>query len=1160
MSALIHNKFAAKSAILREVMIETGNIIKNLSPTEAVVIDKIRKLGSKYSLSYTGVNTNKRGSKILDEQQLSALEVLTSDGEFNFKGDPEKFVLFAEAERINSAYQFDPLFAINCSVVDPLPHQVEAVYKYLLPQPKIRFLLADDTGAGKTIMTGLLLKELLMRKIVERVLIVTPGGLTKQWQEDEMGIKFNIPFKLVNRDVFSSEPTVFQTNDRLVASIDFICREDIMQVVSKSTWDLVIFDEAHKLSAYEYGEKIYKSKRYEAAHILSQQCEHLLLLTATPHRGRRDTFKRLLQLLDDDIFATADLATERVRELSMNGANKFFIRRLKEDMKDWDGNALYKNRHTKTTSYNLTSDEKRLYDAVTMYLTQRKKEANETKNIHVSLALQVMQRRLVSSIYAIRNTLQKRWLALQGLADELDKNPSLWKQRIKFEEFEVANIDDLDELDDEERDALDNIMADPKKLKLFTTAKSLSEIKAEAGEVKSLYEMANTLYNQQQEEQKYKELKKLLTSEGVIDGEKLVIFTEHKDTLLYLQERLTNNGYHVATIHGGMSVDERRMSQCRFMTKDVQILICTDAAGEGINLQFCRLLINWDIPWNPNRLEQRMGRIHRYGQKSDVLVFNMVASNTREGQVLKKLLTKLDIIREQLGDDRVYDVIQDVLKGVSLDSIISSVLNGQESDLDLFIDKDAKDLGDLFAQSIKNQDKAIAHSSVDYKDARRLKEDSDEKRLQPIYIRLFFERAFKYLGGKYNEIADGIFQITSIPNIIVSRLKEQYRIYAENLTSLYFFFDKTKFLEYQNSTAQYGKAHYINPGNALFDCLIDTVRDSFRDEMLKGTVLVSPEDKHPYFAFFVKNQIQDNRPTQSGEPNISNELLTLICQNEDGAFQQTSPAKLLDLCPPVEFAKEIVPPEPANENEVVEWAYANQTEPLLEATEKMVKEDTESRREYLQTAFQQIILDIQGEINELQNKILFSDDEKVQQKLMVKEARYNALKVRKKERLAQLDNMIELFPVEPEVLGCAYVLPLNQVEYRNTYGMSRDDEVEAIAMKVAMDYEIEHDRHTTDVSKDNVGYDVKSIDAQGNKRYIEVKGRAGTDGVMLSENEMNRLAQLGTKAWLYIVTECRSESPILNIVNDPARKLVFEQKTKGVQFYLPLSEWQSKKE
>ena len=625
-------------------MIEEGNIIKNLSTSEAVIIDKIKKLGSKFSLSFTGVNSRKQSSKILNLEQIEKLQVVASNGVFNFSGNPDKFILFAEAERINSAYQFDPLFAINCSVVDPLPHQVEAVYKFLLPQPRIRFLLADDTGAGKTIMTGLLLKELLMRRIVERILIVTPGGLTKQWQEDEMGVKFNIPFKLVNREVFSSEPTVFQTSNHVVASIDFISREDVLNVLSQTSWDIIVFDEAHKLSAYEYGIKTYRSKRYEAAHVLSKQCEHLLLLTATPHRGRKDTFKLLMQLLDEDIFATDDLAAERVRELSQDGSNKFFIRRLKEDMKDWDGNPLYKDRYTKTVSYNITQEEKRLYDAVTEYLTVRKEQAAETKNIHVSLALQVMQRRLVSSIYAIRNTLHKRWLALQGLADDLDRNPSLWKQRPKLDVLDLDNLDELDELDDDERDVLDNIMADPKKLKLFTTSKSIAEIKQEAAEVKSLYEMANTLFNQQKEEQKYRELKLLLTSQGVVDGEKLVIFTEHKDTLLYLQERLSNNGYTVATIHGGMTVDERREAQCRFMTPDVQILICTDAAGEGINLQFCRLLINWDIPWNPNRLEQRMGRIHRYGQKSDVIVFNMVASNTREGQVLKKVLNKLDII------------------------------------------------------------------------------------------------------------------------------------------------------------------------------------------------------------------------------------------------------------------------------------------------------------------------------------------------------------------------------------------------------------------------------------------------------------------------------------------------------------------------------------
>ena len=743
-------------------MIEEGNIIKNLSTSEAVIIDKIKKLGSKFSLSFTGVNSRKQSSKILNLEQIEKLQVVASNGVFNFSGNPDKFILFAEAERINSAYQFDPLFAINCSVVDPLPHQVEAVYKFLLPQPRIRFLLADDTGAGKTIMTGLLLKELLMRRIVERILIVTPGGLTKQWQEDEMGVKFNIPFKLVNREVFSSEPTVFQTSNHVVASIDFISREDVLNVLSQTSWDIIVFDEAHKLSAYEYGIKTYRSKRYEAAHVLSKQCEHLLLLTATPHRGRKDTFKLLMQLLDEDIFATDDLAAERVRELSQDGSNKFFIRRLKEDMKDWDGNPLYKDRYTKTVSYNITQEEKRLYDAVTEYLTVRKEQAAETKNIHVSLALQVMQRRLVSSIYAIRNTLHKRWLALQGLADDLDRNPSLWKQRPKLDVLDLDNLDELDELDDDERDVLDNIMADPKKLKLFTTSKSIAEIKQEAAEVKSLYEMANTLFNQQKEEQKYRELKLLLTSQGVVDGEKLVIFTEHKDTLLYLQERLSNNGYTVATIHGGMTVDERREAQCRFMTPDVQILICTDAAGEGINLQFCRLLINWDIPWNPNRLEQRMGRIHRYGQKSDVIVFNMVASNTREGQVLKKVLNKLDIIREQLGDDRVYDVIQDVLKGVSLDSIICSVLDGRESDLDRFIDKDDKELTDLFRRSIDEQDSSIAHTSVDYHDARLLKEDSDERRLQPIYIKQFFERAFRYLGGEYCEVSEGIYQITSV--------------------------------------------------------------------------------------------------------------------------------------------------------------------------------------------------------------------------------------------------------------------------------------------------------------------------------------------------------------------------------------------------------------
>jgi SNF2 family DNA or RNA helicase len=516
--------------------------------------------------------------------------------------------------------------------------------------------------------------------------LLPTGGLTKQWQEDEMGIKFNIPFTLVNRSLFSSDPNVFHTTNRIVTSIDFISREDVLNVASNSHWDLIIFDECHKLSAYDYGRKQYHSLRYRAAHVLSQQCEHILLLTATPHRGRTDTFKKLLQLLDEDIFATNEIASSRIKEIEANGINKFFIRRLKEDMKDWKGMPLYKQRFTKTVAYQLTSEEKELYDEVTDYLTKQKEEASEAKNIHVSLALTVMQRRLVSSIFAIKNTLEKRWKALQGIVDEVNKNPNLWSQRHKLEEFDVDNIEDYEELEDDEREALENILSDPRKFKLFTTAKSLSEIQREASEVKKTFRDGSIAISSKPRGKKFQQLQELLTSNGVLENnEKLVIFTEHKDTLTYLEKRLSGSGgYGVATIHGGKTVDERRKAQWDFARPETQILIATDAAGEGINLQFCRLLINWDIPWNPNRLEQRMGRIHRYGQKQDVLVFNMVANNTKEGNVLQRLLTKLDIIREGIGDDRVYDVIQDVLEDVQLNSIIDSVFNGKETDFNIF--------------------------------------------------------------------------------------------------------------------------------------------------------------------------------------------------------------------------------------------------------------------------------------------------------------------------------------------------------------------------------------------------------------------------------------------------------------------------------------------
>jgi SNF2 family DNA or RNA helicase len=1138
--------------------IQQGQIVANLIHSESVIINKVLPMGGMVSLSYTGVNSQLANTRVITQAQFEALEVIADEGSFDFGGDPVRFALFAEAERIHSAHLFDPLFAVNCSIVDPLPHQVEAVYKFLLPMPKIRFLLADDTGAGKTIMTGLLLKELMSRGLVERILIITPGGLTKQWQEDEMAVKFNIPFTLVNRSLFTADPNIFSTAQRVVASIDFISREDVLNVVGNTHWDMVVIDEAHKLSAYEYATRVYRSKRYEAAAKLAEQTEHLLLLTATPHRGRKDTFKKLLQLLDEDIFATEETASSRVKEYEKGGLNKFFIRRLKEDMKDWNGQPLFKNRFTKTVAYDLTPEEKHLYDEVTAYLTRHKEDAAQARNIHVSLALTVMQRRLVSSIYAIRRTLSHRMNALQGVVDDIAKNPALWQQRHKLEGIDVDDIMDYDELEDDEREALETILADPRKFKLFTTAKSLQELQDEAKEVKRLYNLANDLYESNQEERKYQKLKELLKSQNVIGGEKLVIFTEHKDTLNYLEGRLKNNGYQVATIHGGKTVDERRQAQWDFAKPETQILMCTDAAGEGINLQFCRLLINWDIPWNPNRLEQRMGRIHRYGQKQDVLVFNMVAGNTREGQVLERLLTKLDTIRESMGDDRVYDVIQDVLENVNLDAIIDSVLHGKHTALDDLLAQDTETLKTRFTEKIQEQRDRLAHSTVNYTRARQLKEESDEKRLQPIYVRLFFERALKQLGGSYQEIRPHIFRVVTIPESLALCLKQEYNLVVSTVQQLQFCFDKQVFLDYQNLGdvgKVLGKIHYINPGNPIFDSLVSVVRNEYRGDMLKGTVLISPEDSEEYLAFFVKSQLTDNRPHRRGD-SIADERLLLVHQKPGGDFQITSPAKFLDLHPPTQFAKTIAPPVSISEDSVVQWSFEQITMPQLQETQERVQADADKRREYLETAFTQVILDLTGQIQELQQKMLFGDT-RGQDKLDAKQQRIRELSERKQKRLRELHQMQQLAPKPPKVLGCAWVVPLSQVEYTGHYGMSRDDEAEAIAMATAMAYEESQSWMPHDVSANNEGYDIRSVGPHGLKRYLEVKGRSGSDGsVMLTENERNRLAQLGDTAWLYIVINCKS-SPELFRIQNPANTMNFEQKSKGIQYFLPMKTWQT---
>jgi hypothetical protein len=454
---------------------------------------------------------------------------------------------------------------------------------------------------------------------------------------------------------------------------------------------------------------------------------------------------------------------------------------------------------------------------------------------------------------------------------------------------------------------------------------------------------------------------------------------------------------------------------------------------------------------------------------------------------------------------------------------------------------------------IREQKEQLGHSKVDYKDARELKESSDEKRLQPIYIRLFFEKAFNALGGNYTEIRKSIFRIHELPHEVAAQLREDYR-YAADIQQILFCFDKQVFLEYQDS-ADLGKVHYITPGNPVFDSMVKVICLGYKEDMLQGTILVSPEDKEDYFAFYIKSQVTDNRPTRE-QDSIADEKLRMVMGKSGMQFKDTSPAKFIDLHAPTAFAKTIQPPGVMNNVNVIEWSFQEITQPQFEDTKKRVETDTLKRKKYLEEAFKNAIFDLTAEINELQGKLLHGN-RKVQEKIDKKQERINALKKKKTMRLEKLQRMLELNMKPPEVLGCAYVMPLTHMEYETHFGMSRDDECEAIAMETAMDYERRQGWEPEDVSEENAGYDIRSTSPEELKRYIEVKGRCGIGSVMLSENEMHRLDQLADSAWLYIVINCKTK-PELFRFQDPAQTLRFELIDKGIQFLLPLEEWKGK--
>ena len=1066
---------------------------------EPVRIISVAPVGNNYEVYAKLLDSGQLSEQVLTAEQVKKL--LTQLGQQNLDGDPELFALGVEAHRIKLGYAFDPYFAVWASRVDPLPHQLEAVYGVLLKRPKVRYLLADDPGAGKTIMAGLFLKELVYRGVVKRILIVTPANLTDQWRR-ELKEKFNESFFVANRSTAEAQfgETAWEKYDRVITSIDFAKREPYIDELRHVDWDLVIVDEAHKLSATKYGKEIKRSQRYRLGEVLAERTSHLLFLTATPHQGNADKFRLLLDLLEPYLFAN----TKILEEAAAKGENPILLRRLKEDMTDFEGKPLFPPRHVHTPRLRLSPSERTLYDMVTQYVQEHFNRALDEKRRNVGLAMTVLQRRLASSTHAIARSLENRKKRLEKLLEEAREFKENNNGLEDINEPEVTSLEDLPE---EERWRIED-----EALKV-TLARNLDELKAEVEELKNLAGRARTLAKLE-EDTKLKELLRLLAS---LNGEKLLVFTEHKDTLHFLVEALEKKGYNVTFIEGGMRLEDR-IDREREFRDSAQVMVATEAAGEGINLQFCSVMVNYDLPWNPTRLEQRMGRVHRYGQKYEVHIYNLVAEGTREGDVLRLLLEKLEAMRLQLGSDRVYDVVGELMADVNLEQLIFEHIAGRKSLADIRAVIGSR-LDPVRIERIKEITlEALAHREINLSQLREDLQRSKANRLEPEYTERFFARAIEMLGGSLEKKAGSLYQLR-LPYDLSQKhsLKRSW----PKVT-----FDPAAKLD----------AELLAPGNKVFDAVLGEVLVRSHPELAKGATLQTVHANKDTLAGFIQLGVKNGL----GQV-VSRKLLALA--DEQGEKRFVPPNILVDAQP---APGPMRAPDEGVSQSMRSWLYENYVGEYIEQVANEQRRTLEIKRKYGLKSLGYLISESAKRLAEL--KLRQTKGEDVELPIKNESRRLQDLKERKQQLEEELERAEELAPEIAEIIAIAGLVPAQQT------GPDEDDpavrqRVEEAAMRYVFDHEHAQGREPRDVSQENLGYDIES-----SGRYIEVKGRARVGSVALTPNEWFTARHLGDDYYLYIVINALT-NPSLYIVQNPASKLRPGQEVGVVRYVVPWKDW-----
>ncbi len=1123
--------------------------LRGILPDCLVTVVQVQWFGSEaLELTYKDP-TGKVANELLYRHDEPRIEVVEQGRPWSFDGDGHMFRLVSEAHRIRLAHLFDPVLAVHTSVVEPLPHQITAVYEAMLPRQPLRFLLADDPGSGKTIMAGLLIKELIARGDLHRCLVVCPGSLAEQWQ-DELFRRFQLPFEILTNDKLEAARTGnwFLENNLVIARLDKLSRGEDVQVklsVPDARWDLIVCDEAHKMSATYFGGEIKYTKRYRLGQLLSTLTRHFLLLTATPHNGKEEDFQLFMALLDGDRFEG------RFRDgVHAVDVSDLMRRMVKENLLKFDATPLFPERLAYTVPYRLSDAEAQLYKAVTEYVREEFNRAEALQNDKragtVGFALTILQRRLASSPEAIYQSLRRRKERLEGRLRELEllQRGAIASQALAPEipTLDAEAAEDLDEAPDNEVAEAEEQILDQ-----ATAAQTIAELKAEIETLRQLEALALGV-RRGGEDKKWRELATLLaeifTSAAIGNRvaagiaaygagrpptftssthQKLVLFTEHRDTLNYLEQRISTllgRKEAVVCIHGGMGREERMKTQESFKhDPEVKILLATDAAGEGINLQRAHLMVNYDLPWNPNRIEQRFGRIHRIGQTEVCHLWNLVAEETREGEVYRTLLDKLEEARKALGG-QVFDILGKVIFGGKplRELLIEAIRYGEQPEVRARLSQVVTSAFDRDKLCNLIEERALVHDAMDVSRVHRVREEmerAEARRLQPHYIESFFLEAFKLLGGSIRQREPRRFEVTHVPAPI--RNRDRLIGYGEPVLSRY---ERIVFEKSLISPQGQPLAAFICPGHPLLDAAIDLVIERHRDLLRRGTILVDDCDPgtEPRMLFYLDHVVQDASTTRFGERHIVSKRMFYVEMDRSGDMRYLHYAPYLDFRPlrggEPDVATILGQPECSwidRELEKKAQSYA-----IAHVVPEHYEEVRSRKVELLGKTEAAVKERLTKEISYWDHR---AEDLKLQEQAGKPSARLNSMEARKRADLLQtrLEKRMEELKLEsklsslpPVILGGTLIVPAGLLARIAPSRTSRpqicqDTQLSAArAREIIMQVERDLGFDPVDRETDKLGYDIEShIPGTGRLRFIEVKGRVtGAETITVTRNEI----------------------------------------------------------